>query len=291
MKIFKYLILVFILIIITEIILEEIGLGNPPLYKSNEKFEYINIPNQKISTLLFNYETNSYSMRSPEIDPNKENILLFGDSVLNAGRYVSNDELANYLLAKKHVNYNFLNVAAGSWGPDNAYEYLIQYGDFNAKQIILYYSSHDINDCINFMPVLGTPNFPTTKPFSGITEFITKTMYKYKKKDDISKELGISKTEEDCDFNPGWNSLITYAKNKNIPITVILHPETSEIKNKSYNEKGQRLISFLEKNNIKIIKELDYAQEKYYRDNIHMNKEGHENLANIIENNILQEIK
>ena len=291
MKLVKYLMIFFIIIIAIEVILGELGFGNPPLYKTDKSFEYINIPNQKISKLFFDYETNSFSMRSPKVDSNKKSILILGDSVLNGGRYISNSDLVNYRLSEKHKDYNILNISAGSWGPDNAYEYLIQNGDFNAKQIILYFSSHDANDCMNFQSVVGTSNYPGTKPLSAINELITKEMNKFQKKESFDKEHGISKSEEECSFNSGWANLIDYSKKREIPISVILHPETSEINNNNYNSKGQQIISFLEKNNIKLIKELDSSKKEYYRDTIHMNKEGHKNLANIIENNILQEKK
>ena len=67
-KFFKISLVVFAVAILAgEVVLSQIGFGKPPLYKSDKDFEYINIPNQKIDTLAFNYETNQYSMRGKTI--------------------------------------------------------------------------------------------------------------------------------------------------------------------------------------------------------------------------------
>lgn len=289
MKIFiKSFVILLVIVVLLEIIFREMGFGNPPLYKVDDSFEYINIPNQKISTLTFNFETNEFSSRSASFDKNKKTILFIGDSVLNGGRYISNSDLVNNRLAKEFKDYNFLNISAGSWGPDNAYEYLKRYGNFNAEKIIMIFSSHDINDCIDHHTKIGSTQFPTEKYDLALIELFYKMKDKLVKNNDFEKEHGISKTDKDCEFNSGWQNIIEYSKSKNSELFVILHPEVSEIKNNSYNDKGLEIIKFLESNNINVIKELSQTAEENYRDNIHSNEKGHENLANIIKMNILK---
>ena len=287
-KAIKVLLFLLVTILCAEIVLREFGFGNPPLYKSDNSFEYINIPNQKISTLSFNYETNEFSSRSNAFDKNKKTILLVGDSVLNGGRYISNNDLVNYKLEKDFENYNFMNISAGSWGPDNVFQYLERYGNFNAEKIIMIFSSHDLNDCIDHSAIIGTAQFPTERYSSALTEFFYKMKNKLNRNKNFEKEHGISKTDRKCEFNPGWKNIINYSKENNLELSVILHPETSEIKNNSYNEKGQKIIKYLKENNINLILELDTTSENNYRDPIHLNEKGHENLAKLIKQYILK---
>ena len=123
------------------------------------KYEYIAKPNQERFRFRNAINYNSLSMRSDEINSDAVIILGFGDSVLNGGVLTSNEDLATTLLSKyltKKMNkpVQFLNISAGSWGPDNCFAYLLEKGDFNAKSIYLFVSSHDAYDIMNFEQII-----------------------------------------------------------------------------------------------------------------------------------------
>ena len=140
--------LVSILVILELILRFFVGLGDMPIYVTNEKFEYIYAPNQTAYRFGNEIFTNEFSMRSkPLSKKDKLKILLIGDSVINGGVYNSNHELASTLLEEKSNsildNTRVLNISAGSWGPDNSFAYLQENGDFDAKHFVIVLSSQD----------------------------------------------------------------------------------------------------------------------------------------------------
>ena len=208
-------------------------------------------------------------------------MILVGDSVLNGGRYISNTELVNTVLGQKYPNIDFLNISAGSWGADNAFEYIKKYGHYEAKKIVMVFSSHDAGDCIEHNTVLGNSQFPTQKPCCAWGEFLEKIYLKFKPRD-FSNEHGITKNIKGCEFNSGWNDFVKYSRDNNISLYSVLHAETSEIDAQEYSENGQKLIMFFEENNIKYVLDLNKTDKKYYRDSIHFNEDGHKFLADLI---------
>jgi hypothetical protein len=105
------------------------GFCQTVLFDEDPSYEYLQKPNQDVFRFRKYSQYNSYSMRSEEVDTLAVKILGFGDSVLNGGVQTDQDSLATSILSdtlsklyKKKIQ--FLNIAAGSWGPDNCYAYL-----------------------------------------------------------------------------------------------------------------------------------------------------------------------
>ena len=74
--------------------------------------------------------------------------------------------------------------------------------------------------------------------------------------------------------------ILSYSKENNIPLTLYLHAELSELEAKSYNDQGQEIIHFAEANNIRLIKDLDLGlRSSEFRDDIHINSLGQRKLA------------
>ena len=89
--------------IVVELLLRFLGFGNPPLYVSDEHFEYIYASNQEIFRFGNRILVNEYGMRSEPIgnDNNKITILKIGDSVINGGAPTDHDSLSTTILEKK----------------------------------------------------------------------------------------------------------------------------------------------------------------------------------------------
>jgi len=114
------------------------GFCDALLISENNKFEYIASPNQNRYRFRNHINYNSLSMRSPSLSTTSNKILGFGDSVINGGVLTDQDSLATTILSttlsnKYHKRFQFLNISAGSWGPDNCYAYLQEFGNFNSK--------------------------------------------------------------------------------------------------------------------------------------------------------------
>ncbi|WP_300021519.1 hypothetical protein [uncultured Maribacter sp.] len=267
------------------------GFCNAPLYISDANFEYIAAPNQNGERFGNTYNFNSYSQRSKEIDSIKIKILGLGDSVIYGGIQSDQDSIATSIFNEKLDNLQMLNISSGSWGPDNCAAYLNKYGIFNAKAMFLLVSSHDAFDNMDFKQVVGQHlSYPKKQYKIAWSELINRYLYPKIKKlflkkaildPDEKAEKGISKNGKV--FNPGFNELYMLSKKQQIPLTIYLHAEQSELLQKKYNSQGQIIIDWATSHNIEIIKELDYNFTKSdYRDKIHLNSKGQKKLSEIM---------
>jgi len=270
------------------------GFCDTVLVREDSEFEYIAQPNQKRFRFRNHVIYNSFSMRSEEVDTSSIKILGFGDSIINGGVLTDQDSLATTILSDTlskiyGTKIQFLNISAGSWGPDNCYAYLKKYGDFGAKSIFLFFSSHDAYDNMNFEKIVDNHSSFKSKQYS-IAQYelvnrylVNKIKRKLKKKRTQIDNLGINKKKNNTLFNTGFSSFLDYSKSKNIPLTIYLHADTKELKSESYNEQGQKIIKFANDNNIPIILDLENGLKlSDFRDYIHLNSNGQRKLANTI---------
>jgi hypothetical protein len=296
----KFIFLFLFLIITTsaEVLLRTyFGFCDTVLLSENPEFEYIAKPNQNRFRFRNTIKYNSFSMRSDEVDTSAYIILGFGDSVLNGGVLTDQDSLAttiisNTLSKKTNHKVQFLNISAGSWGPDNCYAYLEKYGNFNSKRIFLFVSSHDAFDNMNFEKIVGlNKNFPDEQYSLAIYELFDRYLFPriiaYLKLSH-KNELGINKKNNNSKFNIGFDLFQKYTKSNSIPFSIYLHAEKSELRKGKYNQQGQKIINFALENNINILTDIDKGVSvSDYRDNIHFNENGQKKMALIIISNIM----
>lgn len=274
-----------------------LGLANAPLYYASNEYEYMACPNQDGHRFGNHYHYNSYSQRSEEPDSTKKIILGLGDSVLFGGVQTDQDSLATSIFTQE-TGMQMLNISAGSWGPDNCAAYLKKFGLFDAKAMFLLVSSHDAHDNMDFQPVVGThPSYPNKQYALAWGELLDRYLIprvfpKKKKEADPDQKVldGIGIEKNGKVFNPGFDQLADMAKQANIPLYVYLHADLQELKEGKYNEQGQEIIDWAERNNINLIKELDFHfSESDYRDGIHINAAGQRKLAEIMKTVLVNE--
>ena len=308
--IFGFFIALFLLAGITEIVLRvKYGFCTAPLYIADPAFEYIYAPNQELSRFGNIIKTNTFSMRSDPVMPTDTLVvLLIGDSVINGGSLTDQDSLASTKLEKKlsltlGKKVRVLNIAAGSWGPDNIAGYLKKYGLFSADLICLVTSSHDSHDNMTGgeSQIGVNPNYPSKQYPLALIElwdryrylvvFKTNDLFFPTPKPQIKTPLtpaerailqdsGIRKPGEG--FNTGYLELVNMAKKDSIPFFIYLHPEISEVELGSFNSQGEEIMGFAREHNIWLINELDLGTSlDYYRetDTIHYNDKGQAFLA------------
>lgn len=303
--IIRFFIVLLLLAGITEIVLRvKYGFCTAPLYIPDSDFEYIYAPNQKLSRFGNIIRTNEFSMRSDPVS-GKDSIvvLLVGDSVINGGSLTDQDSLASTKLERKlsadlGKPVRVLNIAAGSWGPDNIAAYLKKYGLFKADLICLLTSSHDAHDNMaGAQSLVGVhPMYPTKQYALALIElwdryrelvlFKTNDMLFPTPQPEVQapldstqraklKKSGIRKPGEG--LNPGYEQLFMMARKDSIPFFIYLHPETSEVTVGEFNEQGDEIMAFAKAHNIRLINEFDLGIAlRYYRetDSIHYNDEG-----------------
>jgi hypothetical protein len=282
------LIIVVIGIVAVEIFLRNFyGFCDTVLTQEDPDYEYIAQPSQNRYRFRHHVSYNSLSMRSEEVDTSASIILGFGDSVINGGVQTEQDSLATTILSEELSEtagrkVQFLNISTGSWGPDNCFAYVKKHGNFGAQNMYLFVSSHDAYDNMNFEKIVGVnESFPSKQYKSAIAELLIRYLLpRLGIFQGGSDGLGIDKKNESSTFNPGFDSILSYSKENNIPLTLYLHAELSELEAKSYNDQGQEIIHFAEANNIRLIKDLDLGlQSSEFRDDIHINSLGQRKLA------------
>ena len=296
-KYLKLLLATLFLFVGMELILRTaFGFCDTVLFQESNNYEYIAQPNQSRHRFGRHITYNSHSMRSDEIDPSAIKILCFGDSVINGGVLTDRDSLATALLSVKlssayNKNIQFLNISAGSWGPDNCFAYLREKGDFGAKLMLLFVNSHDAYDNMAFEKIVDVhQNYPSHQHLSAIYELWDRYLYprlmRFLEEDSPSTEgLGINKKEEMKQFNPGFRNFIAYSKQQGIPLIVYLHAGKDELQQGSYNEQGQEIIRLLKDNNVQVMTDLNSGLEASdFRDGIHLNEKGQKNIVDNVLN-------
>ncbi len=275
-----------------------LGFCDTVLMIEDTDYEYIAAPNQERFRFRNHIHYNSLSMRNEEPDTTSVKILGFGDSIINGGVLTDQESLATSILSKelskiRKRKVQFLNISAGSWGPDNCFAYLQKHGDFNAEQIFLFVSSHDAYDNMDFSKIVGVNgSFPDKQYALALVELFDRYLLPRLGINNSDTQvntgdLGISKKGENSAFNSGFMSFLAYSKSKNIPLTLYLHAELSEMEKGSYNSQGLEIINFAKEHNIPLIAELDLALEASdYRDFIHLNEHGQRKLANAVLSNL-----
>lgn len=293
----RRLLWLFLAFVVIEGGLRFIGFGQIPLYYSSMSYDYALQPNQDVHRFGRQLFVNEEGMRSAPLGNDEIRILKFGDSVLNGGLGTDQSELSSAFLEQKFQtqdpNYRVLNVSAGSWGPDNAFAWMQEHGDFDAKCIVLLFSSHDWQDQIACRDVVGNvPFYPTAQPLLAITDFAVWVWSRFIWSTDW-ENLPVL---QDCapgraKHNAGWDNFITYTKANDIPLLVYHHATISEIENGTWNNKGTALEAFLKANQIPVISGLTAGMKaEDYRDKIHPDANGQAKIAKAIYPELLRQI-
>ena len=286
---------VFIFAFISIELILRIGFGfcDAVLIREDSDYEYIAISNQNRVRFGNRVQYNDQSMRSLAVDSNAIVILGFGDSVINGGSLTNQSSLATSIISEKLTdnfgqNVQFLNISAGSWGPDNCFNFLEKHGSYNARHILLIVSSHDAYDNITHEKIVGvSKGFPNQQYSLAILEMFDRYFLPYFNKDNDNLKLGINKRKKDSVFNTGFADFYKYSIYNNIPLTIYLHAEMSEIQANTYNSQGKEIIEYAKINDIPIILDLNHGlAESDFRDRIHLNDKGQSKMANIILENI-----
>lgn len=285
-----------LIIVAVELILRIIGFGDIPVYYSSTHYEYALKPNQHMNRFGNNIHINAAGMRSDVLQKGEMRVLKFGDSVLHGGVATDQSELASQLLEDELKTQmpavRVLNVAAGSWGPDNAYAWMQEHSDFQARAIVLVFSSHDWQDQMTFRKVVGeVPFYPNSQPALAITDasrWIYSRWFSEVNWDDLEENEEI--TYQRGKFNRGWQQFVDYCSGKNIPLVVYHHADLEEVQNKTWSKKGAKLESFLAGKRVSYLSGLDSGMDSGdFRDEIHLTPSGQRKLAASI-NPVLTEI-
>ena len=274
--------------VIAEFTLRSVwGFCDSVLMMEHPRYEYIPQPNQDRFRFRNHIRYNSFSMRSPEPDSTADIVLGFGDSVINGSVLVDQDSVVTNILSTELSeetgrNIQVLNISAGSWGPDNCFEYLKEKGDFGAKVMFLVASSHDATDNINFKKVVDQEKGYESEQYSlALWELVDRYLIPRMK----SSVRGARPIKKDGKtFNTGFRDLNDYCKQKGIPFFIYMNPDSIEMRLKEFNYLGRQIIDFCEKEQIPVIYSFEADVKTVYRDILHLKEKGHRRMADEIKN-------
>jgi hypothetical protein len=185
------LIVVVLLFALSEGILRTQGFGTPVLYVADPDIGYYPEPGVHLQRYGGLVATNSFGMRSPEVDRDKPpgvfRILMLGDSTLYGGSYVDQEDLYASQL-RERLNHRgevgkveVLAMGTNGWGPfhERAYVASPRFGTFGADLVLIQMPIDDIN-----RPLYGLMSVPffavQQPPHLGLEEVMNHEIWQYR---------------------------------------------------------------------------------------------------------------
>jgi len=140
---------------------------NPPqIYQKSddERISYELIPNISRKAYRQKITTNSLGFRSPELNPNKETVVVLGDSIA-FGYGVADDETLTERLSEHIPEYNWLNTAAPGYhlGMQTAV-YETKLKQLDPTMLVLMFHYNDFEDRTGWLDDLGIIRSPDWEP-------------------------------------------------------------------------------------------------------------------------------
>ncbi len=280
----RYLFLIALFLILSEIILRLIGFGDPILYE-NEKNYY-----PKYNQDIFRFKKskvviNNHGMRTNHNWNNKINskkIIFFGDSVTFGGSYIDNTELFSDKLCSMINNSICGNYGVNGYKIENLRQRINSVKDnFKYDHLIIVVSESIQMGQSKFheFPFYEKYDY---KIFKSTREIINHILFKYNLMDNYHK-----KKEEINNFNENnidnFISILNNISNSKTKVTLFILPTLENL-----NE-DKRKIHFLENinsNQVKIFNMYDKFKKINYKElyfnNAHLNKKGHDYFAKMI---------
>ncbi len=229
------------------------GLGDPPLMIEDQDTEYRLKPSMTYRRFGHTYHVNAYSMRSEDFparktDPREVRVMVLGDSVVNGGAQLAQEDLATGILrgqlaADLGRPVVVGNVAAGSWGPPNLLAYTRRFGFFDADVVVIVLSSHDADDVPDGRKVVGVdPEFPGQSPIFALQELVGRYgMRLLRRRGAASNAVKTSDSARVERSLAALSSLIAEARAAHAEVVLAQHLESSEAPGRE--RPGNRLIA------------------------------------------------
>lgn len=274
----KWLTIALLLMVMLEIGLRIYpGLAKPSLFELSPEFAYQLQPNQELIRAFKSIKTNELGLRCEQPKSGSKKVLKIGDSVINGGERLGNDELSSNILNAhiQETGWQVLNVSCGSWGPENQRKFLQEHPEIEMDMALVYLSSHDRFDTIGkYSPVGWSPDYPAENPPFAIWELLESFVF-----NTVWFPAEKMKIPEDNQGKTAVQDLFKYLRSRTDKIHVFIHPTQNELANKEMNWKGKQIIEVIEDYDISYTNNIDQMTNEMYRDDIHLNEKGHQFLA------------
>jgi lysophospholipase L1-like esterase len=290
-----------VLLVLVEVGLRwRFGFGNPPRYVADAQMGYRLAPNQRVTRFRNRIEINQYSMRGAAIAPkppaNTLRVLMLGDSIINGGWWTDQDQILSALVQRRlqpqwsDQTVEVLNASANSWGPRNELAYLLRYGTFEAKVVLLVLNTDDLFAARPNSIVVGRDrSYPTQRPPLALVEALryvrpAKTIPEL---DAINQEPG-DRVGVNLEAIRQIHKQVTAADAQLILAMTPLLRELPPGEPRDYEQVArQRLLSFTQQLGLTYLDFLaPFSQasdpSQLYRDHIHLSPSGNDRVADAL---------
>lgn len=170
-------------LLLLELGLRGLGLGNPPLYVADPEAGYRLRPNQRLRRWGKRMVINRHSLRNAEsvneLPLEGWRVLLLGDSIVHGGTWTDqtqtlSEQVRQFLTSRLGGAGIVLNAAAPSWGPQNQWGYLRQFGTFEAQVVVLLLNTDDLFAPLpTDWPVSRDRHYPCHRPPLALWEALS----------------------------------------------------------------------------------------------------------------------
>jgi len=253
------------------------GLGFPLLFKESDNYEYSLKENQVINRFFNNITTNEYGMRASPNAGDRYDYLIIGDSVVNGGASIDDNELASSLLSDfliEHKQRKVIvgNVSAASWGVENQYKFIVEYKLKAKVRSYLVLNSEDRYDVPDF-DSFAKKKIRDENYYLAYHEIISKLGgYFFSNKEKVAV---VDVEERETRVVHYINEIIDLLS-ADSDLVVLFHPKRSEIKDDlvENNKDWLWLKNIVERKGVALCNLGGVYKDNMYLDDIHLNASG-----------------
>lgn len=205
-----------------------------PRFVSHPTAEYVAAPGTTRAAFSRTF-INSHHMRAVEADA--YDVLVIGDSVVLGWARIDQDDIATSLLAQR-LGVAVGNISANSWGPPNQLGYVDAHGLFDARVVVVVWSSHDAAD------VPGVEPQPQNEPLPEAMDAAKVLIQRIRDAGAMPIVALHRETHElDGDTDPGYDAFVQLAESMAVSIVHLRMPREVYKDNIHPTAAGQRLLA------------------------------------------------
>mgnify|MGYP006434397325 CR=1 FL=1 len=276
-----------------------LGLGTPPLLQADDDIGYLFQPDQDVSRFGNQIVINEYHQRSYSINeysPRAPRILFVGDSVTWGGALTDQsqtypEQFRSTYRRECGQDVAALNASAGSWGLQNQYSYVKQFGLLESSLLVLQVGSHDLTQAKSDSGVVGChPSYPNENPPLAVVELVQRYLIPRLPfyESDCGTSASLPTGQRYRENMDALQDIIESADDQNASVIVLHTPELPETRGSaSYEKWRSKFKTTIDSLNIQMIDLHNGWQDradvdKLYRDYVHLNEQGNSTVADTL---------
>lgn len=267
---------------VAEVALRLFGWGNPPIAVRDAALEYRLVPDNEYRRWGNRIYINSYGFRAPDhtgtASSAEVRLLLIGDSVVYGNHFLDQEETIaqrlSAILSSSSCTVRVIPMAVSSWGPVNQMAALSRYGTFQAAEVAIILSSHDLIDTPVGHDASVIP-YRLSPPMGAIGDFIEAL---FERLFPSTPEPAPMSFEDRAQTSlSALNRIKDQVEAQGAELLFVYNATVSE-RTSGTSDNGLRLFHWAEQNGVDVF-DLGVIPDIGYRDSIHPNANGTASIA------------